>query len=117
MSLMDSIEKGFSRVNSATFKRVNRNRDWWELPKPLALLNLRAYRDAMRQANLYDTREDGPREATPLEGLPKFRTYDGPLHDPTDPEMGKAGSRYGRTDATADAVRGPIHCSQRRTAH
>ena len=57
MSFMDSIEKGFSRVNSAAFKRVNSARDWWELPKPLALLNLRAYRDDMRQRNLYDTRE------------------------------------------------------------
>ena len=66
MSIMDSIEKGFSRVNSATFKRVNRARDWWDLPKPLALLNLRAYRDDMRQANLYDTREDGQAEPTPL---------------------------------------------------
>ena len=108
MSLMDSIEKGFSRVNSATFKRVNRNRDWWELPKPLALLNLRAYRDDMRQANLYDTREDGPREATPLEQLPKFRTYDGSLQDPTDPEMGKVGSRFGRNVAPDAAVREPM---------
>ena len=54
MSIMDSIEKGFSRVNSAAFKRVNNARDWWELPKPLALLNLRAYRDDDRVALVPD---------------------------------------------------------------
>ena len=108
MSFMDSIEKGFSRVNSGMFKRVNRNRDWWELPKPLALLNLRAYRDDMRQANLYDTRDDGPAEPTPLDKLPKYRTYDGSLQDPTDPEMGKVGSRFGRNVAPDAAVREPM---------
>ena len=88
MSFMDSIEKGFSRVNSAAFKRVNSARDWWELPKPLALLNLRAYRDDMRQRNLYDTREPEPPEVIPQEELPKHRTYDGSYQDPTDPHMG-----------------------------
>jgi hypothetical protein len=104
MSIMDSIEKGFSRVNSAAFKRVNRTRDWWELPKPLSLLNLRAYRDDMRQANLYDTRDPEPTTVTPPDELPKYRTYDGSLQDPTDPRMGMVGSRFGRNiapDATA----------------
>ena len=99
MSIMDSIEKGFSRVNSRIFERVNRGREWWDLPKPIALLNLRAYRDDMRQKNLYDTREDGPPEATPLEELPKYRTYDGSHQDPTDPNMGRVGSRFGRNVA------------------
>src|SRR5437773_458866 len=108
MSIMDSIEKRFSRVNSRIFERVNRGREWWDLPKPIALLNLRAYRDDMRQKNLYDTREDGPHEATPLEELPKYRTYDGSHQDPTDPNMGRVGSRFGRNVAPDAAVREPM---------
>ena len=49
-----------ARANSALFKRVNRAREWWELPKPLALLNLRAFRDELRELNLYDTRATAP---------------------------------------------------------
>ena len=55
MSMLDSIERGFSTVNSQVFKRVNRTRDWWHLPNVVALLNLRALRDDLRQFNLYDT--------------------------------------------------------------
>jgi hypothetical protein len=99
MSVMDSIEQGFSRVNSAVFKRVNRNREWWELPRPLALLNLRAYRDDMRQKNLYDTGNGAVPETVPPEQLPKHRTYDGSFQDPTDPNMGRVGSRFGRNIA------------------
>jgi hypothetical protein len=94
-----------ARANSALFKRVNRARDWWELPKPLALLNLRAFRDELRELNLYDTRAtNGERSPVALEDLPKHRTYDGSYQDPADPEMGMVGSRFGRNappDATA----------------
>ena len=94
-----------ARANSALFKRVNRARDWWELPKPLALLNLRAFRDELRELNLYDTRAtNGERSPVAPEDLPKHRTYDGSYQDPGDPEMGKVGSRFGRNappDATA----------------
>src|SRR3989440_12806373 len=99
MSIMDRIEKGFSRGNSAAFKRVNNARAWWELPKPLALLTLRAYRDDMRQRNLYDPREPEPPEIIPPEALPKYRTYDGSYQDPTAPHMGMVGSRFGRNVA------------------
>jgi hypothetical protein len=104
MSVMDSIEKGFSRVNSRIFKRVNQTREWWDLPLPLGLLNLRAFRDDMRQKNLYDTGNGTPAVVTPPEELPDHRTYDGTLQDPTDPNMGAVGSRFGRNiapDATA----------------
>jgi Animal haem peroxidase len=94
-----------ARANSALFKRVNRAREWWELPKPLALLNLRAFRDELRELNLYDTRAtNGERSPVALEELPKHRTYDGSYQDPADPEMGMVGSRFGRNappDATA----------------
>jgi hypothetical protein len=92
-----------TRVNSAIFGQINRARDWWQLPKPLALLNLRAFRDDLRELNLYDTRGDNG-DAVRTEDLPKYRTYDGSLQDPFDPLMGKVGTRFGRNapvDATA----------------
>ena len=99
MGLLEMIEKGFGTVNSTVFKQVNRAREWWELPTPVALLNLRAYRDDLRHWNLYDTRApaegNGAGPAT-RDDLPKFRTYDGSRQDPNDPEMGMVGSRFGR---------------------
>src|SRR3954454_13706573 len=99
MGMMDSLERGIGSVNSAVFKRVNRARDWWQLPTPLGLLNLRAFRDDLRHWNLYDTRapaeENGTGPAT-RDDLPKFRTYDGSRQDPADPEMRMVGSRFGR---------------------
>src|SRR5687768_3116363 len=104
MGVLDPIEKGFGAVNSAVFRQVNRARDWWKLPTPIALMNLRAFRDDLRDSNLYDTRPPTNGAALPLEDLPKHRTYDGSFQDPTDPEMGMVGSRFGRNappDATA----------------
>jgi heme peroxidase len=102
---MSLIEDQFSRVNSAIFSQVNRFREWHELPRPLALLNLRAYRDDLRHLNLYDTNapENGDAVVAP-EDLPKYRTYDGSNQDPNSPRMGMVGTRFGRnapTDATA----------------
>src|SRR3954453_10277165 len=96
MGVMDTIERGFGSVNSAVFRQVNRARDWWQLPTPVALLNLRAHRDDLRESNLYDTRPPSNGASIPLEELPKYRTYDGSYQDPTDPEMGMVGSRFGR---------------------
>ena len=104
MGVMDTIERGFGSVNATVFRQVNRARDWWQLPTPVALLNLRAHRDDLRESNLYDTRPPTNGSALPLEDLPKHRTYDGSFQDPTDPEMGMVGSRFGRNappDATA----------------
>src|SRR5215216_2729752 len=89
------------RANSAFWSRINTAREWYDLPTPLGLLNLRAFRDDLRQLNLYGTEPaapasgDGAPEIAP-EDLPKHRTYDGSLNDPSDPEMGKAGARFGR---------------------
>lgn len=91
MDLMGTIEGAFSRVNSTAFRQVNRVREWWHLPTPVALLNLRAYRDDMRQLNLYDTEDGGTTTEAPPE-LPRYRTYDGSLQDPTDPRMGMVGT-------------------------
>ena len=49
MSIKDRIEDGFGRVNSAVFRRVNDRTEWWHLPVPLGLLNLRALRDDLRE--------------------------------------------------------------------
>jgi Animal haem peroxidase len=91
-----------TRVNSVFFGQLNRARQWWQLPKPLALLNLRAFRDDLRELNLYDTRGTNG-QPLPIEKLPKYRTYDGSLQDPMDPEMGMVGTRFGR-NAPADAT-------------
>jgi heme peroxidase len=101
VDILGTIEKNFGRVNSAVFRQVNRARDWWHLPTPVALLNLRAFRDDLREFNLYDTR--APTNGTPVEDLPKHRTYDGSHQDPLDPEMGMVGSRFGR-NAPPDAT-------------
>ncbi|KAA0025066.1 peroxidase [Antrihabitans cavernicola] len=101
-TVLGVVEKSFGGVNSTVFRQVNKARDWWKLPTPIALLNLRALRDDLREYNLYDTRTPG--ERTPSEDLPPYRTYDGADQDPYDPEMGKVGTRFGRNapiDATA----------------
>jgi hypothetical protein len=91
-----------ARANSALWARVNRSRDWWQLPKRMALLNLRAFRDDLRQYNLYDTRAPTTNgdQAEPRDQLPQYRTYDGSHQDPRDPEMGMVGSRFGRNSPT-----------------
>jgi len=97
-----------TRARAVLWTRVNRNREWWQLPKRLALLNLRSYREELRQYNLYDTRapaqNGGNGGPVAPEDLPKYRTYDGSRQDPADAEMGSVGSRFGRnspTDLTA----------------
>src|SRR5919201_1642500 len=73
------------RVSSAIFAKVNRSRQWWQLPKPFAMLNLLAFRDDLRRLNLYEGA-----------ALPKYRTYDGSMQDPHNPTMGMVGTRFGR---------------------
>ena len=87
-------------ANKAFFGQVNKVREWHKLPRPLALLNLRAFRDELRELNLYDTEPspegNGAPPAEALEELPKHRTYDGSRYDPAHPRMGMAGARFGR---------------------
>jgi len=103
MDVMGTIEGAVSRVNSTVFRQVNRATDWWNLPTPLGLLNLRAFRDDLRRQNLYDTEEGRAPEVIPPDELPRYRTYDGSKQDPADPRMGQVGTRFGRNidpDAT-----------------
>jgi Animal haem peroxidase len=101
MDVMGTIEKGFGKVNATVFRQVNRVTDWWHLPTPVALLNLRGLRDDLRESNLFDTRGPSGNDAPPTtEALPKHRTYDGSFQDPTDPDMGRVGTRFGRNAPT-----------------
>ena len=102
------------KANSMVFEQVNKVVPWHELPRPLALLNLRAFRDDLREMNLYGpTRApepNGGNGAAAVEEVPKYRTYDGSMNDPAHPEMGMAGVRFGRNhplgmhDPRADAA-------------
>ncbi len=99
MGLLDQVEKGFGAVNTTVFRQVNRATDWWKLPTPVALLNLRALRDDLREHNLYDT-EAPPEGNGDSAELPPYRTYDGSRQDPFNPEMGMVGTRFGRNSPT-----------------
>jgi hypothetical protein len=87
------------KANELIFSQVNRVVEWHKLPRPLALLNLRAFRDELRERNLYDSgvavNDPEPVTDGPVE-VPKYRTYDGSMNDPRHPEMGKANVRFGR---------------------
>jgi len=85
------------------FSRLNRRRPWHRLPLPVALVNLIALRVELRQHNLTDTRTPDPstrREAVTLDQCPhlagRYRTPDGSYNALDDPDMGMAGSRFGR---------------------
>ena len=86
----------------AVFATVNRFRPWYELPTPLALLNLAALRDVLRRDNLIDTevREAPPRVRSipepPTRGEREFRTHDGRSNDLSAPGMGAVGAAFGR---------------------
>ncbi len=81
---------------------ITKNKPWHKLPVPLALLQLVAFRDKMRQDNLHDTAQlknaDGEAPSQPsAEGVNlKIRTADGSFNDLKDPKMGQAKSRFGR---------------------
>jgi hypothetical protein len=83
---------------------------WHRLPTVLGLVSLIGLRDALRRYNLHDT-TSLPSVATPPlspagpEQL-TARTLDGTYNDLEKPDMGRAGSRFGR-NIPLDAVRAP----------
>jgi hypothetical protein len=88
------------RLYDKLMTEVDHHIGWFRLPKPLGLLDLIGIRNTLREQNLYDTsREpsvDAP-EAPPYD--PKFdteRSFDGSWNDLAHPEMGMAGTRFGR---------------------
>ncbi|HEX6391146.1 MAG TPA: peroxidase family protein, partial [Solirubrobacteraceae bacterium] len=89
------------KANSLFFEQLNKVVDWHELPREIALLNLRAFRDELREANLYDgappsVESKGDDQPVAIEELPPYRTYDGAMNDPAHPTMGQAGVVFGR---------------------
>jgi hypothetical protein len=88
-----------SRALSAVFSRVNRKRQWYELPTtPLKALNLLSLRLDLRDFNLFDTsipiRKKGIEEPPP-EAL-RARRPDGRWNDLNDPGMGSTSSAFSR---------------------
>src|SRR5262249_53406511 len=86
----------------ATFQAVNRYLPWYRLPVPVGLLNLEALRHVLRSRNLFDSEvREAPPQARPVPGPPGAdgrvsRTLDGASNDLSAPEMGSAGSAFGR---------------------
>lgn len=96
----------FERALIGFYTRVNQRTPWHKLPFLFALFNLIALRDQLRAENLVDTRTPGDGGRTPgvtLETAPdverRFRTADGSYNDLSDPDMGRAGTRFARNVA------------------
>ncbi|WP_392543522.1 peroxidase family protein [Oryzobacter telluris] len=94
------------RVLVRGFARVNGRRSWDKLPWLAGMFNLMALRIELREHNLTDTRTPDPatrRTAVTADQCPhlaaRFRTPDGSYNDLSDPDMGMAGTRFGRNVA------------------
>jgi hypothetical protein len=90
------------------FERVNGRVDWHRLPTWAGLLNLIAFRDVLRAHNLHDTwTPGGLKRRAPDEpidpALIRFRQPDGAYNDLDHPDMGRAGTRFGRNVPCAQA--------------
>jgi hypothetical protein len=69
---------------------------WWDLPLPAQLAALAGFREDLRDFNLYDTEAPENGGVAVTAEPPPYRTYDGSQTDPSNPEMGKTGMRFGR---------------------
>ena len=88
-----------------TFRVVNVVVPWFRLPSLLGALNLDAFRFVLRDENLHDV-PFADLEAP--EWDPKYkaaRSADGSFNDLSDPNMGRAGARFGRNFPLASVVR------------
>ena len=86
-----------------TFEVINRYVPWHRLPVRLGLLNLEAFRQVLRERNLFDSqpREAPPRArpvppAPPAERARVTRMFDGTNNDLSAPAMGSVGMAFGR---------------------
>jgi hypothetical protein len=88
-----------NRALHAVFSRINRKRYWYQLPTTqLKALNLLSLRLDLRDANLFDAGEKiktGPEQEPPPEAK-HARRPDGKWNDLRDPDMGSAGTEFGR---------------------
>jgi hypothetical protein len=92
------------------FEEAGKHVNWWELPLPLQLAALAAFREDLREFNLYDVEfaeansiassPDGELagngHSVQILSEPPYRTYDGSQTDPENPRMGMTGTRFGR---------------------
>lgn len=89
-----------SRLVVAAFRVVNRFVPWYRLPRYVGAMNLYAFREVLREQNLYDTETpastDGAIGRTPEPSHLYARTCDGSFNDLSDPGMGCKGARFGR---------------------
>ena len=83
----------------AVFSRINRKRQWYELPTAsLKALNLLSQRLDLRDFNLFDAGQKirtGPEQEPPPEAK-RARRPDGKWNDLRDPEMGSINTEFGR---------------------
>lgn len=84
---------------------------WHQLPTPLALLRLIKFRNKLREENLHDTSQLPDNNKLPQPPAPspdgrhiRTRTADGSYNDLNHPEMGMAGTRFGRNVPLEDAM-------------
>jgi hypothetical protein len=86
------------RALNTVFSRINKKRQWHELPPPFDLLNLLSLRLDLRDMNLFDTAQKIKTEATeePPEELRTARSPDGRWNDLKDPDMGSRGTEFTR---------------------
>lgn len=91
-----------SRALIAIYKQINKYVPWHKLPNYIAVLNLNAFRDELRQKNLHDvypSPEDQGRLGCPHMNDDQYlhaRHSDGLFNDLAAPKMGCAGMRFGR---------------------
>ena len=82
---------------------------WHKLPTPLALLQLVQFRNTLREKNLRDTSHLLDKEALPKPQPSSdgrhfvARMADGSFNDLSQPEMGMAGTRFGRNSPLAES--------------
>jgi Animal haem peroxidase len=96
----------FERAYDKLAEDVDQKHPWYRLPKPLGLLELIGIRNTLRAHNLFDTsRLPAVNPVQPPPYDEKFRTertFDGSWNDLDHPEMGMAGTRFGRNVPLAD---------------
>ena len=88
-----------NRALNSVFSRINRRRQWHELPFPINLLNLLSLRLDLRDKNLFDAASSPIQEKgteTPPPEVLTARTPDGSWNDLNDPGMGSRGSDFAR---------------------
>jgi len=85
---------------------LSRDKQWYELPRPIAMQKLIEIRDELRKKNLYDTEEPklAEQQGPVAEDLKAARTVDGSYNDLKCPMMGSTGRRFGRNVPLTEAV-------------